>query len=131
MADINKIAGMCIRDKKLLVVRDRGETMFFALGGKMEQAETELECLQREIMEEIGCEPINPKHMETFEGRNHDNTKSIKMICYTCELKGTIQPCSEIEEIAWIDKEYKNKGIKIASILEIYVIPYLIKKGLL
>lgn len=105
--------------------------MFFALGGKIKPGETELECLQREVMEEIGCEPINPKHLETFEGRNHDNTKTIKMTCYTCELKGTILPCSEIEETAWIDKRYKEKGIQVASILELYIIPYLIEKRLL
>ncbi|VVB80983.1 NUDIX domain protein [uncultured archaeon] len=131
MADFNKIAGIVIRDKKLLITRTKGETMFFALGGKMEQGETELECLQREVMEEISCETISPEYMETFEGRSHDNKKSVKMICYRCELKGTIQPCSEIEEIAWIDRDYKKKRIQVASMLELYVIPYLIEKGLL
>lgn len=131
MADFTKIAAIVIRDKKLLIARNKGETMFFALGGKMEPGETDIECLQREVFEETSCEPINPKKMETFEGRSHDNKKSVKMICYTCELKGTIQPCSEIEEIAWIDRDYKEKGIKVASMLEINVIPYLIKKGLL
>ena len=131
MADFTKIAAIVIREKKLLVTRTKGETMFFALGGKTEPGETDMECLQREVFEEISCEPIKPEYMETFEGRTHDNKKSIKMICYTCELKGTILPCSEIEETAWIDKNYKEKGIQVASILELYVIPYLIEKGLL
>ena len=99
MADIYKIAAIVIQNKKLLIAKDKGEEVFFIVGGRMEPGETEIETLHREVKEEINCEPINPKHMETFEGRSHDNTKSVKMICYTCELKGTIQPCSEIEEI--------------------------------
>ena len=35
------------------------------------------------------------------------------------------------EEAIWIDKNYKEKGIKVASILGEYVIPNLIERGLM
>ncbi len=122
---------MCIRDKKLLVTRNKGETVFFALGGRIEPGETELECLKREVFEETGCEAINPKHFKTFEGPAHTPGKTIRMSCYFCELKGKMAPCSEIEEIAWIDKDYAKKGTKVAPMLELKIIPALTEHKLL
>jgi len=131
MADIYKIAGIVIRNKELLVTREKGEIMFFALGGKMEQGETELECLQRELSEEINCKPINPKQFQTFEGPAHNSKQSIRISCYFCEIEGEMKPGHEIEEIAWIDKNYKEKGIQLAHMLEAEIVPELVRKGLL
>ena len=105
--------------------------MFFALGGRMEQGETELQCLQREVMEEIGCAVKDPKPFATFEGMNHDNTKTMWTSCYLCELEGNISPQSEIAECAWIDRDYQKKGIRVAGMLELNIIPALIKHKLL
>ncbi len=105
--------------------------MFFALGGRMEDGETEMECLHREVKEEVGCQVKNPSHFKTFEGANHDNTKSLRMSCYLVELEGEIFPQSEIAECEWIDKEYARKGICLATMLEVNVIPELIKQKLL
>jgi len=102
--------------------------MFFALGGRIEPGETELECLRREVKEEVGCIAKNPEHFATFEGMNHDNTKTIRMSCYFCELEGNIKPQSEIEECAWINSA---ESVKVAQMLSLNVIPALIKKGLM
>ena len=60
---MNKVAGLCIRDKKLLVVHKIGEEVYFSLGGKIEQDETELQCLEREVWEEARCKVTNPKFL--------------------------------------------------------------------
>lgn len=83
------------------------------------------------MREEIGCEAIQPKHFATFEGQAHDPTKTIRTPCYLIELKGEISPKAEIEEIAWIDKDYEKKGIQVAPMLRLHIIPELIRKGLL
>jgi len=131
MAEINKVVALCIRDKKLLIVRNKGEMMFFSLGGRIESGETELECLHREVKEEVGCSIKQPVHFKIFEGMNHDGTKTIRLSCYLAELEGNITPQSEIEEYAWIDKDYLQKGIQVAPTLEKQIIPELIKKMLL
>ncbi len=131
MADINKIAGIVIRNKELLVTREKGEKVFFALGGRLEPGETELECLRRELDEEINCKPINPKQFQIFEGQAHDPTKTIRISCYFCELEGEAKPGHEIEEIAWVDKDYKEKGITLGHMLDAEIVPELIRKGLL
>ncbi len=133
MADINKIAGLCIRDKKLLIVYKKTDKMYITLGGKIEAGETDLECLKREVREELRCGIQNPVYFETFEGRTYDNSKSIHMKCYFLELTGepAINPADSIDHYRWIDKNYKKEGILVAPLLEQKVIPELIKKGLL
>jgi len=83
------------------------------------------------VLEEIGCGVIDPKHFKTFEGKAHHPGKTIRMSCYFVKLEGKPAPCSEIEEIAWIDKDYKKKGITVAPLLELQIIPELIKQNLL
>jgi 8-oxo-dGTP diphosphatase len=131
MADINKISGIVIRNKTLLVTREKGEKAFFALGGRMEPGETELECLQRELSEEINCKPVNPKQFRAFEGPAHNSKQSIRISCYFCEIEGEMKPGYEIEEIAWIDRDYKEKGITLGHMLDAEIVPELIRKGLL
>lgn len=132
MADINKIAGLCIRDKKLLIVHKKG-IGYISLGGKIEPGETDTQCLERETKEEIGCKAINLKYFDTFEGPNHDGTQTLKMTCYFCEIEGEIKinPADKIDGYLWINRNYKSIEDQIAHMLRMQILPTLIKKGLL
>ena len=57
MRIIKKVALAVFKDKKMLQVRSKKHPeVFFTLGGKIEEGETDIECLKREINEEIkGC----------------------------------------------------------------------------
>jgi len=107
--------------------------MYITLGGKIEPGESDLECLKREVKEEIGCDIKNPVYFDTFAGKTYDNTKSIHMKCYFVELTGEfkINPADSIDHYRWIDKNYKSEGVLAAPLLEQQVIPALIKKELL
>ncbi|VVB80984.1 NUDIX domain protein [uncultured archaeon] len=94
----------------------------------MESGETELECLQREIKEEINCTVKKTTPFQTFEGRTHDNAQSLRVTCYLVELEGEITPANEIEEHKWIDKNHK---LKLTPIFTEQIIPELIKKGMI
>ncbi len=120
-----KVAGLCIRDRKLLVVRNNGEQVFFALGGQREDGETDLECLARECLEEVGCKPKNPVHYRTFEGTGHHG-KPLVMACYFTELDGIIVPQSEVEACTWVDRDYLQQGVSVSCILGRQIIPALI-----
>lgn len=104
---------------------------YIALGGKIEPGETELDCLHREVQEEIGCRVKNAKHFATFEGPNHDHTKTLRMTCYLCDLEGEprVNPEDSIDHFTWISKDYKDKDI--AHMLRASILPELIKRGLL
>jgi ADP-ribose pyrophosphatase YjhB (NUDIX family) len=48
-----------LHEGKLLVVKHRPESSHYALpGGHMEQGEDVIECVKREIVEELGVEPV-------------------------------------------------------------------------
>ena len=133
MADVNKAAALCIQDKKLLVVKKKGMEELLSLGGKIEPGETEEECIIREVKEEAGCEATHIKHFETFEGMTHDGKRTLRLACYFCELEGmlTINPEDQIEGHCWINRDYSKQGIKLAGMLELNIVPALVKKGLL
>lgn len=130
MADINKAAALCIRDKKLLVVKKKGIDEYISLGGTIEQNEKEADTIEREVMEEIGCKAVDIRHFETYEGLTHDGKKTLRIACYLCEIVGTptLNPADAIEAYAWVTKE---EAYKTAGMLRLDIIPGLAKRGLL
>ncbi|WP_410171186.1 NUDIX domain-containing protein [Brucella intermedia] len=46
---IEKCAAVIVQDRRLLVVRKRGTSVYISPGGKIEQGETQWDCLQREF----------------------------------------------------------------------------------
>lgn len=125
---IIKPASLVIRDKKLLVVRTRGQKHYYTLGGKLEKNETELECLGREAREEVGCGIINPQYYKTFTGLSEVGAKFVVMICYLAELDGEPKPCSEIESLCWVNTESTEP---LSSLLREHIMPALLRDGLL
>lgn len=107
--------------------------MYLTLGGKIEPGESDIECLKREIKEELGCESRKPAYFDTFEGRIFDNSKSIHMKCFLIEIVGEphLNPEDNITAYRWVGKDYKQEGILVAPLLGQKVIPALIAKGLL
>ncbi len=132
MVDVDKVGAFVIKDKKVLMVRKRGHDFYINLGGRREAGESDEQCLIREVKEELCCTPVNVRYLDTFEGKVHNEpTKTIRMACYLCDLQGDIRlnPEDAIEEYIWIDRDYKEKGIKIAHLTEHYIFPFLINKG--
>lgn len=125
---IVKPASLVIRDRKLLVVRTIGRTHYYALGGKLEKGETELQCLDREAREEVGCSVVNPQYYGTFAGPNTDNTKFVVMIGYRTELDREPQPCSEIESLLWANTQTTEP---LGSLIRDQIMPALVKDGLI
>ncbi len=62
-----------IHDGKLLVVKHRPESDYYALpGGHMEPGESVIECVKREIVEELGVVPVLGRllYVHTFEDKD-------------------------------------------------------------
>src|SRR5579862_472336 len=71
---IRKVALAHFKDKKMLLVRDsKNDTVFIMPGGKVEEGETDIECLNREVKEELGIklEPSSIKFLQEFNGPAH------------------------------------------------------------
>lgn len=132
--DIHKSGGIIIKDRKLLITRAKGKDFFIAPGGKLEEGETALEALKRELLEElsISFEDENAIVFDTFYAPMlSDTSKTVRMDVFTInKYSGAIKISSEIEELKWVNSEWL-KGLKSPSIFDEYVIPKLKQVGLI
>ncbi len=97
------IGAACIRDGLILLVRKRES--WILPGGKPEPGETDIDCLIRELHEELlglyyayidSC-----GFFGTFEGTTPHRGDVLQCKVYFAELEGTIAPAREISEVIW------------------------------
>jgi len=110
---IDKLALICLKDKKILCARSKNRDVFYVPGGKREAGESDIEALTREIKEELDVDIVEStlKYMETFEAQAHGKPAGtlVRITCYTGEYMGEAKPSSEVEEIAWLTYSEKRK----------------------
>lgn len=132
---IIKYVAVFIKNKKFLIVRQKGEDFWKNVGGRIEENETPEECLTREVKEELGIDLTeNPKFYFSLPTTKavSDPTISLDMHLYLCELKGEPIPNSEIEELHWISKEeFENNKLELTSQIKEYIAPRLISDKLI
>ena len=132
MKKIHKIIGVVIQDNKFLMVRKVGKDIWTSLGGKIETGETEEQCLLREIKEEFNCSAIIIKKLGDFEDKAVFDDAIVKLSAFLVELKETIKLIDpELEEYRFINKDYKEQGIRLPPSIENQILPLCIKNGLL
>ena len=107
MKEIDKIAFIYLKDRKILSTLSKGKDTYYIPGGKREGKETDQETLIRECKEEltIDIKKDTIEYYGTFEAQAHGKAEGIlvRMTCYTAEFEGKLQPSSEIQEIKWLD----------------------------
>ena len=106
MKEIDKIALIYIKDKKILTTLSKGKDTYYLPGGKREKNEKDEDTLVRECKEELTIDiDVNSiKYYGTFEAQAHGKAEGIivKMTCYIANFTGKIQPSSEIQEVRWL-----------------------------
>ena len=103
---IDKIALISISDKKVLTALSKSKSKLYLPGGKREPNESDIECLKREIVEELNVEIQDDsiRYFDTFQapadGKEADAV--VKMTCYFADYSGTLKAASEIDSFEWI-----------------------------
>lgn len=130
---IYKVALAVFKDKKMLQVRSKKHPeVFFTLGGKLEKGESDLDCLKREVKEEINCDidSSSIKFLKEFEDIGHGKRGDLVNIrMYTGELIGIPSPSSEIVEIGYFDSNSDKKHLSLIAQRTIF--PWLKEQGLI
>ena len=130
MKVIKKAALAYFKDKKMLQVRtNEQDSVFYTLGGKYEEEESDAECLKREINEEIGCEieEGSLKFLGEFEDEAHGDQAMLSIRLYTGKLIGEPKPSSEIVEIGYFDTT--SDPDKLSVIAKRTIFPWLKEHG--
>lgn len=124
-----RIAGLAlVRDGALLVVRKRGTARYMLPGGKYETGESALDCLRRELDEELGVDigalglaPLGQFAAPAANEPGRTVLSSVFRAAWTGET--TPAPRSEIEAVAW--RPLAEDGEDLAPLLRLHVLPLL------
>ena len=134
MKIIDKIGGIILCNRKILVVRKRtkdNREEFIIPGGKREGRETDFETLSRELAEEIQVRLISTQPFGGFDDIAVFENIPIHIEVYFASIEGEPHCDSEIKDLVWIDKNYEQQGIKLGSVLGKFVVPKLIELGMM
>ncbi|MBI5071469.1 NUDIX domain-containing protein [Candidatus Falkowbacteria bacterium] len=112
--------------------KDKRVTQYLMPGGQLEE-KSEIECLKREIKEELNCN-IDEKSLE-YVGEYIDVSaatpeRDVMIRLYRGNLIGNPKPSSEIGAFYWIGKNDVDNQ-KISPIIKNKIIPDLVKRGIL
>jgi hypothetical protein len=127
---IRKVGAVILRHGLLLVVRKRGTNRFISPGGKPEPGETAIQCLERELAEELQIRVVSHQSLGTFSDQSAFENTQVDMKVHRVWTAGVPSPGQEIEELAWVDAGYRERGLAMGSIFDRFVLPRLIEQGL-
>ena len=127
----NEINSRGERTKKLLQVRTgKQKNVFYTLGGKIEEGESDIDCLKREVKEEIGCSlsESSIKFLAEFEDVAHGKGGDLVNIrMYEGRLIGSPKSSSEVVEIGYFDTTSDKKHLSLIAQRTIF--PWLKEHG--
>jgi len=132
MPDYDKVGLLAIRDGKILLCRKRHTTSLLILpGGCRESGESALECLRRELREELGSVEIESvDYIGTYSDQAAgDPSKTVQIELYQGELSGEPAPRSEIAELVWFAEN--SPWSDLAPSLANKILPDLIERRIL
>jgi 8-oxo-dGTP diphosphatase len=128
-AMLRVIAAAVIGPRGLLLVSKRAAPdVFYLPGGKPDPGEAPLDCLRRELREELGVGVGSTRPFEEVRSRAALEGVEMWMTVFLTRLTGVPAPAAEIAALRWWPHE---PALGLAPAVRDYVIPSLRRSGLL
>lgn len=114
-----------VKDNKLLLAYSKNKNAWYLPGGKIDNGESSLEALKREILEELNFE-LKLEHLEYFchitaAAYGESSNIIMEQDCFLYELNETIEPTNEIGEVRFFDLEmYQSEPAQVPGVLKVF-----------
>lgn len=109
---IDKVALICLKNQQVLSTKSKNIDCWYLPGGKREAGESDLDCLNREISEELSVCLINHslKLFDVFTAQAHGHKSGyfVQMTCYFGDYTGFLTPSNEIAVFDWLSYDRRN-----------------------
>jgi 8-oxo-dGTP diphosphatase len=126
--DLRVVAAAVLSDRGLLLVSKRASpAVHYLPGGKPEAGEAPLDCLAREVREELNCQVLEPRLFAEVRARAALEDLDMHMTVYLARLDGTPAAAREIASVVW----WPTTEVALAPAVSTQVIPELRRHGLL
>lgn len=129
---VRRVAAGIVTDPagRTLVVRKRGTSAFMQAGGEIEQGESALDALARELRDQIGLEldPDRTEYLGSFraEASNEPDTVIRAEVFALTIGYETYRPAAQIEELLWI--ESVDVGVELAPLTRDTILPLWVER---
>jgi 8-oxo-dGTP diphosphatase len=133
---IRKVGLLVVREASILLCRKKHTTSLLILpGGKPEPGESALDCLRREVAEELGpaVQVSSLRYLGTYSdiaaGSSPGQPRTVEIALYQGELHGTPEARSEVAEVVWFGSS--SDRTQLAPSLANKIVPDLVSRGIL
>ena len=100
-----------IKDNKILLQKRTDNNKWAIHGGSLELGETFLDCVKREVREELGIDIVDPVFIGTYSGEdmhyfypNKDEVYIVSAVYLVTKYNGVINiDYNEVKEVKWFD----------------------------
>ncbi|MEU0847808.1 NUDIX domain-containing protein [Streptomyces flaveolus] len=122
------VAAAIVQQGRLLVVSKRAAPdVFYLPGGKPDADETPLEALARELDEELGVEPRQPRLLARVESVAVLEGVPMRLTLFEARIDRPPRPAAELADMRWISGH--EDDIRLAPAVTDHVLPLLREAG--
>ncbi|MDO0917276.1 NUDIX domain-containing protein [Streptomyces sp. DT2A-34] len=124
------VAAAIVQEGRLLVVSKKAAPeVFYLPGGKPDVEEGPMEALVRELDEELGVRPLDPRFLADVEALAALERVPMKMTVFETGISQVPRPAAELADLRWISGG--EPGVQLAPAVRDQVLPLLRQNGLL
>ncbi|NGO11493.1 NUDIX domain-containing protein [Streptomyces sp. HC44] len=124
------VAAVIVQEGRLLVVsKQAAPDVFYLPGGKPDAGEELMDALVRELDEELGVRPVEPRFLVDVEAEAALERVPMKLTLYEAGIDGVPRPAAELAHMRWISG--RENDLRFSPALRDHLLPLLRASGAL